>query len=324
MRSPAPIIIFCYNRSDKTALVLEHLSKNNLAQNSDLFVFCDGPRNEKDLQEVQKTHAVIDKISGFRSVTIEKRELNRGLANSVIYGVNKVFTLYETAIVLEDDIITSPDFLNFTNEALEFYKNDQKIFSITGFNYPQNIFRTPKNFNDDVFFLKGRGCSWGWATWKDRWQQVDFAVKDYESFKSNDEKQKSFNLAGKNLTEMLRFQMAGKIDSWAIRVAYHLFKNDLYTVFPLKTLVKNIGLDGSGSHKDVNKKMVEFSFTNQNSKRILKKFGDVENNRLAELEYVNCANKKSEKFSKKTLLKLRYIIIGFLLSEILNLIFSQF
>jgi len=320
--SLSPIILFCYNRHDKVIEVIKNLQKNNLAKDSELFIFCDGPRNENDLIEIKKTHEVLDNISGFKNITIEKRTLNFGLANSVIYGVSKVLQNYETAIVLEDDIIVAPNFLSFMNEALNFYKNDPQIFSITGFNYPKNTFKTPSKFKDEVFFVEGRGCSWGWATWKDRWQKVDFNIAAFASFKNNPEEQKAFNRAGPNLSYMLKLQMDGKIDSWAIRVAYHIFKNKLYTVFPLNTLVKNIGLDGSGSHGDLNSKMASFSFENHDKEIPLKLLKDVELNYLAEDEFIACTDKKPYFISKKNLVRIRYFIIGFLFAQIINFIIN--
>jgi GR25 family glycosyltransferase involved in LPS biosynthesis len=319
--SAAPIILFCYNRVEKTSQVIENLKKNKLAQDSELFVFCDGPRGEKDLIEVKKVHELLSKITGFKKVNIKTRDLNFGLKNSVIYGINKVFETNESAIIIEDDIVTSENFLHFMNESLSFYKNDQRVISVSGFNYPNNIFNKPKGFTDDVFFLKGRICSWGWGIWKDRWSKVDFTLKNYEEFKNNKEEQKSFNKAGANLSEMLHFQMQGKIDAWDIFLTYHAFQNSLHTVFPIQTLVKNNGFDGSGSHKDFNQRMVQFTLNDSFSPK-LKNLEEIKNNLSASKEYILSTGRDFQLISRKKLLRLRYIALGFFLGAIITLLIS--
>ncbi len=321
MKTLSPIALFCYNRPEHTAQTLKALRDNLLAKDSELFIFCDGPRSERELEKIKEIHKIIDNTSGFKKVVTRKLSLNRGLANSVISGINEIFEKYESVIVLEDDIVTSPNFLSFMNNALEFYRNNKNIFSITGFNYPNTIFRTPSSCPEKIFFVKGRGCSWGWATWKDRWQKVDFSVNGYKDFLGSKKIQKQFNKSGKNLSEMLLLQISEKIDSWAIRVAYHQFKNQLCTVFPLETLVKNIGFDGDGSHGDLNKKIADFSFKETVKLPIFKHPNDLNNNHPLEKEYVRCASGKKEFFFKKRIIKIKYITIGFLIAEILNFIF---
>jgi hypothetical protein len=162
----------------------------------------------------------------------------------VIDGVTNIINEYGKVIVLEDDLITSKIFLRYINRALNFYEDNKDIWSISGYNLPINI---PKGYDHDVY-LSYRAHSWGWATWKDRWNEIDWKIKEFDQFLSNKQKQKLFNRAGNDMTRMLKKQINGQIDSWAIRWCYNQFKEDSYTIYPVKSKVKNIGMDGSGVH----------------------------------------------------------------------------
>jgi len=250
----APIVLFAYNRPEHTKKTLEYLKKNTLARESDLFIFLDGPKDYNSGKKVDEVKKIIGNINGFKRIVIEISKENKGLANSVISGVSKVINDYGKVIVLEDDLLTSIDFLDYMNNALNFYKNNNKIWSISGYNIPIEI---PKGYKSDIY-LSYRASSWGYATWKDRWNKTDWEVKSYKNFYKNKKEQKLFDKGGYDLSEMLVNQMNGKIDSWAIRWCYSQFKNKTFTIYPIKTKIKNIGLDGSGTHskeiKDFNSK----------------------------------------------------------------------
>lgn len=247
----APIVLFVYNRADHTKKTINRLQKNILAKKSTLFIFSDAPKKKENQKQVDTVRNYLNTISGFKKIIIIHRKKNYGLANSVIAGVSMVLEKHKKAIVLEDDLLTSPLFLKFMNKALDYYKNNEQIFVISGYSYPIKI---PKNYLFDLY-LGYRSSSWGWATWENRWKEIDWSVKDYKQFKQNKIKQKAFNRLG-NLSEMLANQMNGKIDSWAIRRTYAQFKLKKYTVFPRYSLVKNIGFDGTGIHCGKTKKPI--------------------------------------------------------------------
>lgn len=243
----APVVIFVYNRPEHTKKTIEALAENYLAKETDVFIFSDAAKNEKATANVQLTRKYIESVPDknlFKSVEIIKAPRNKGLANSVINGVTEIIENFGEVIVVEDDLVSSKDFLQYMNGALEYYKNNESIWSISGYNIPIDI---PSDYNHDVY-LSYRGCSWGWATWQDRWSNVDWNVSDYNSFKKNKELKKKFNLGGRDMANMLDLQMEGKIDSWAIRWCYAQFELNMYTVYPVKSRIKNIGLDGSGTH----------------------------------------------------------------------------
>jgi hypothetical protein len=240
----APVALFVYNRPEHTRRTVEALRANDLAHESNLYVFADGAKNEPASAAVEAVRKFIRTIDGFRSVTIFERDQNFGLANSVIAGVTRMCDEHGRVIVMEDDLLTTPDFLLFINRALEHYADVPKVFSVSGFNFAVT---SPPGYPFDTF-LAYRSSSWGWGTWKDRWSKADWSVSDYCRFHSDKQIQRMFNRGGEDLSRMLAWQMSGKIDSWAIRWAYAHFKHDAVTVLPMVSKVLNIGMDGSGVH----------------------------------------------------------------------------
>jgi hypothetical protein len=238
----APIVLFVYNRPAHTQKVIESLKNNLLAAKSDLIIFSDGPKNEQAVQTVKAVRKYLREINGFNSIRIVENDSNQGLAHSIIKGVSDVVNRYGNIIVLEDDILTSPFFLDYMNEGLEIYKDDEDVISIHGYMYPH------KEDLPDTFFIKGADC-WGWATWKRGWDLFDSDANKllFQLRERKLTKQFDFNGAYP-FTKMLEYQGKGKIDSWAIRWNAVAFLNDKLTLYPGKSLVHNIGNDGSGTH----------------------------------------------------------------------------
>lgn len=238
----APIVIFTYRRTIKE--LIESLLSNCLAQKSDLIVFSDGYKNEYDRIDVLNVRKQIITIKGFSSVKIIESNFNKGLAKSVIDGVTEVINEYGKVIVLEDDLIVSKNFLEYMNKALDFYQDNENIWSISGY--------TPKlsclqSYRKDLF-LSYRSNSWGWATWKSRWNMIDWNISDYTSFAQDKKAVKDFNRGGNDLSVMLRMQMLGKIDSWAIRWCYNQYRYEKLSVYPSRSKVINNGFDAKGTH----------------------------------------------------------------------------
>jgi hypothetical protein len=183
-------------------------------------------------------------INGFKSVQIIESPINKGLANSIISGVTQVLEDYGKIIVLEDDLITSRNFLDFMNQGLDFYKDDLKIQSITGYTLD---LPTLNGYLEDYYY-GFRESSWGWGTWKNRWETTDWEVKGYLKFKYNVFQQIKFMRGGSDLPLMLKRQMNGKIDSWAIRWCFDQFRKGQLTVFPTISKVINIGDGANATH----------------------------------------------------------------------------
>jgi len=238
----SPIVLFVYNRPDHTRQTIESLQKNELAGESELFIYSDAPKNENAIEQVNQVREYIKTINGFKRITIIEREKNWGLAKSIIEGVTKVVNEYGKIIVLEDDLVTSPYFLKFMNDALEFYQEDKKVWHISGWNYPIET-----SGLDDVFLWRLMNC-WGWATWTDRWQYYEKDVKKVlNTF--NRKEIKKFNLDGvENFWNQVIENKSGKINTWAIFWYATIFKNHGLCVNPSHTFTENIGRDGSGVH----------------------------------------------------------------------------
>lgn len=244
----APVVVFVYKRLQHTVSTLEALNKNLYAENSNLYIYSDGFKGMNDKKEVQAVREYLNEfrfISKFKNTHIIESEVNLGLANSVISGVSKIIQEYGKIIVVEDDLITSVDFLKYMNEALDYYYIEKRIWSIAG--YTPNIKGLDK-YKKDVYMCVRAG-SWGWATWKDRWDSVDWEVNDYSHFSKDKKMRKAFRKCGYDMPAMLDMQMRGQVDSWAIRFCYAQFKQNKVTVNPTISRIKNIGIDGTGTHK---------------------------------------------------------------------------
>jgi hypothetical protein len=240
----APIILFTYNRLTELQQTVNALKRNFLAPHSELYIFSDAPKKEHDIENVSKVRNYIHTIKGFKNITIYESPKNLGLANSVITGVTKIVSIHKKAIVLEDDLISSPNFLSFMNEALEFYKDCPKVFSISGYSFP---LRLPENDPFDVYFGY-RASSWGWGVWERTWKNIDWEMNSLKRSSLNTTLRKKISRGGNDMPRMLKKQMAHKIDSWAIRWCFHQTLRDQYTVFPKTSKISHIGEGGKATH----------------------------------------------------------------------------
>lgn len=240
----APVLLFTYKRLDTLKRTVKALQENNLASESTLYIFSDASKKKEDEDIVDSVRAYLKTITGFNKIEIYESEKNQGLANSIIRGVSQKIKIYGKVIVLEDDLQTTPNFLTFMNNSLDKYENKDKVFSISGYSFNLG---TKTNEPDDAYFLN-RGWSWGWATWQDRWEDVDWAVTSYNTFVNDRKARKSFALGGSDLNKMLDSQMAGQLDSWAIRWFYHQFCNSGLTLYPVFSKVFNDGFDQNATH----------------------------------------------------------------------------
>jgi SAM-dependent methyltransferase len=242
----APIVLFVYARIDHVLHTVEALLHNVGASAHDLIVYSDAPRTKDNEHAVLVVRDYIKTIKGFRSVTIHHRPHNFGLAKSIIDGVTEVLLQNEQVIVLEDDMVTSPYFLTYMNEALERFVDDDRVISIHGYVYPTDQ-ELP-----EAFFLRGADC-WGWATWRRGWALFNSDGKALLEELRRRNLLKIFDFNGAyGYSKMLELQTKGAIDSWAIRWYASAFLADKLTLYPGESLVKNIGHDGSGTHCGVN------------------------------------------------------------------------
>lgn len=238
----APVILFAYNRPNHIKRTIESLLKNKEANETDLFIFSDAAKKEEDKFNVKQVRQYLSTVDQFQSVTIIEREFNYGLGKNIIDGVTAILANYGKGIVLEDDLIVSSYFLEYMNEGLDIYENVDKVISIHGYVYPV------KEKLPETFFLKGADCL-GWGTWKRGWDifEPDGNLLLKKILETDQANAFDYNNAYP-FTQMLKDQIEGKNNSWAVRWYASAFLNDKYTLYPGKSLIYHAGGDGSGTN----------------------------------------------------------------------------
>jgi hypothetical protein len=237
-----PIAFFVYDRPRHTRLALEALQRNHFATETDLHIFSDAAKTPSADCRVMEVRRYLRSIDGFRSVTVTERESNFGLSRSIVDGVSHIVARYGRVCVVEDDLVTSPFFLNYINSALDTYRDDDQVISVHGYTYPV------EGNLPETFFLRGADC-WGWGTWKRGWDLFEPDGRKLQEELLRRGLAWRFNFDGAiDYMLMLESQIAGQIDSWAIRWNASAFVKDKLTLYPGRSLVQNIGNDFSGRH----------------------------------------------------------------------------
>lgn len=239
----SPIVLFVYNRPDHARKTLQCLAQAEGAAQSDLYIFADGARSEADNAAVAEVRAVCHAATGFATVTVRERERNYGLAENIVGGVTEVIAIKGTAIVIEDDVCVAPFFLRYMNAALEFYRG-RGVFSIGGYTPDVQI---PADYPFSTFVMH-RNCSWGWATWKSEWDKVDWQAQTFDEFIRSASMRRRFNEPGDDMTPFLLRWKTGAREMWDIVFSYAAFRAGEPHVYPRKSLVRNVGNDGTGTH----------------------------------------------------------------------------
>lgn len=295
----APIVVFAFNRPEALANTINSLLKNPEAKDSDVYFFVDGPRkNKNDELKVKEVQEFILSVQGFKSIQTRFSSQNKGLGPSIIEGVSQVINKYGKAIVLEDDLIFSANFLYFINQALNQYEKQKKVFSVCGYT---NEVSVPADYKYDAYFCT-RSSSWGWATWADRWNSVDWNLPNWNEVEKC---RTAFNKwGGSDCFGMLKGWKLGKNKSWAIRFCFAQFVQDKLSLFPVISKVSNNGFDGQGTNC---KKWSRFKsiFDTANSRSF--SFP----NELIINEHLKKSALSYHSISKRILSKLMYIIYSF-------------
>lgn len=252
----APIILFAYNRPDHTEQTLKALQQNELANQSTLYIFCDGAKAQAEavtLKKIEEVRAVVRSQKWCKEVQIIERTENWGLAKSIIIGVTEIIKKHGKVIVLEDDLITSKGFLKYMNDALNMYEQDEAVMHITGYLHPIG----PNNFPETFFF--NQPSSWGWGTWQRAWKHLNTDTKYLMKSIKN---KRYFDLDGSYpFYSHLRANLTGELNTWAIKwqASIHLKKG--LTLYPNQSLVQNIGWDGSGANCEEDELMMQVEET---------------------------------------------------------------
>jgi hypothetical protein len=291
----APIVLFVYNRPVHTQQCLQSLCENDLANQSELFIYADGPKEGASVEQLQKiidVKKLIKEKKWCRKVHIYERDNNMGLANSIIEGVTDVVNKFGKVIVIEDDLILSKGFLKYMNEGLATYSDRDNVYSINAY--------MPSIDNGGIAetVLLPLTSSWGWATWKNKWDVFDYEMKQKNNILENKFLQSRFNLGDYNYVGMLNHGN----NSWSIRWYYSVFKRNGLCVFPTQTLVWNIGFDGSG---------VNHTFSTISQRPYLAETIFVKNNSGINLDFyskfINFYSSQKRSLFKRVLVKIKFL-----------------
>ena len=263
----APIVLFTYNRIDTLQLTINSLLTNDEASKSNLLIFSDGPKNKDDEKTVSNVRKYLQTIEGFKSIDYEFKEQNQGLAKSIINGLNNVSASYEQFIVLEDDLICSPYFLNYMNSSLNKFKNSQNIWTINSMSCNPELLKLDSRMDTDYYFTR-RASSHGWGSWRNRWELIDWDINNLIKKGNNFLNKKRLKEAGGDVFKMLNDQQTKKIDSWAIRWVANIAINNGLCVTPFYSHTSH-QFSEQGTHIKIRKNSLE---NNLSKSRLIKEF----------------------------------------------------
>ena len=294
----APIAIFAYNRLNEIKLVIESLKKNKFIDKSKIYVFLDGPKNDYDRKKNEQIKFFLNYKSNLKNAKILQNKKNLGLKKNINKGLNYIFKKYEKSIIIEDDILVSPNFLEVMNFYLTYYSNNSRVCSIEGYMYPIEF----KDEINEVFLLKGTG-GWGWGTWRRAWKNYsnkrNKLISKLENMGSN--AINDFNY--KNSYNYFKILKENK-NSWAINWYASNFIKKKYTVFFKNSLVKNIGFGNSATHTIIDYKLNVKKFKKKHKIFVPK---NMEENNNAKKQISLFLKKKFNSFNKLKL-KLKYLL----------------
>lgn len=240
----APIGVSTYVRLQHLQKTISALQKNTLAKQSEIFIFSDAPKSG-DEERVAAVRSYLRTVDGFKNVHVVERESNNRTANNR-GGIEELLEKYGKIIFLEDDVLTEPGFLQFMNDALEFYKDDSRVASISAYCPPIKI---PDDYPNDVFALT-RLNGWGLGLWKHYYKMnTPISEKEYSKIFKSKKKMRLLALSlGQEALPIIEMDFKGKLDAGDMKSMFWQFVDNKLTIYPRKSLVHSIGQDGSGFH----------------------------------------------------------------------------
>lgn len=239
MRKSIIIGVFCYNRVSKLKRCIDALLTNPECLEMDIVFFSDGPKKGADPTPIKEVRNYIDSLEGFKSVIKHYREENLSTGPNFRTGLTFLSENFERFIVIEDDLIVSPNYIKYLTDALEFYKDEKSVFCVTAYVFPLKS----QNYLYDTIVYK-RFCSYGWGGWGNRFNNVIWDEKELEQLMNTSPGfKKRLNAEGYDLVRMLKKQISGKISTWDIQMQTHVAENQLKVIYPTLSKVSNIGFD---------------------------------------------------------------------------------
>jgi hypothetical protein len=235
--------VFCYKRAGKLKASMEALLQNPECATMDIVFFCDGHKGERDYEGVMETRAYIDSLTGFRNIYKHYRERNISTGPNFKQGITWLCENYDQFIVVEDDLVVTPNYIKYLLDALDFYKHDPSIFCVTGFAFPLQKGAYPFDT-----IIHRRFCSYGWGAWSNRVAKVIWDKDELSGLMEGPQFKKRLDREGHDLYRMLKKQISGAISTWDIQMQVHVAQNDLKVVYPVLSKTHNIGFDNESTN----------------------------------------------------------------------------
>jgi hypothetical protein len=288
------IAVFAYNRPHVLEKTLTALKNNIGIENQTIIFFCDGPKthaNESEIKKINEVRELAKSTDWCKKVIVNESEINKGLANSLVAGITKTLQEYDAIIVMEDDIKTSPYFLRYITDALVYYKDNEEVVSISGFNYPLNL----SDYNEETFFIRGADC-WGWATWKRGWKLYENDGQKLLDQLIHSKQIKNFDFNGGYHYSKMLVDTIKTNKSWAVKWYASAYVKNKLTLYPIVSYVQNIGVGVEGTNTKTDAPWIDSKFLNNN---IIKKFNaDIHETKLMRKKF-ETHFKKHNKFSTR-------------------------
>lgn len=243
----APVVMIGYSRKSTLAKSLRRLSLCEELDGRPLRLYLDAPYRPEDRTKCEEMYGTAKEAREaiLPNLEIVRRERNYGVPGNLLSAVKENLDQFGRVVFFEDDVCVSRTFLTYMDGALSVYENDPRVFCINGYQIP--YLRVPKTYPHDVY-LNLRNMAWGFGTWKDRWDAVDFDMKDWADFKKDETNLEKLARAGSDLRGLIEAQLAGQVHTWDVQCTYHMVKRGLYAVEPRRSLTKNIGFGGEAVH----------------------------------------------------------------------------
>lgn len=239
------VLFLVFNRLDVTKQVFQAIRQ---AKPPRLYIAADGARKNKEGEAekviVVRNH-ILDNIDWDCEVKTLFREENLGCKYAVSGAIDWFFEQEEMGIILEDDCLPSQSFFWFCEELLERYKNDRRVWHISGDNFQEGVARG----EGDYYFSKYNHI-WGWASWADRWEHYNVEMNTYQGFKASNEIINIFSKKNhqKYWSDVFQKVEKGQIDTWDYQWTYTVLANSGLSILPNKNLISNIGFGPDATH----------------------------------------------------------------------------
>lgn len=243
------VVMVGYSRPDKLSMSLGRLAQCEGVAECECYLFLDYPFRDGDsgLCEQMYTVAKTMRDTLLPNLVVVRRERNYGVPGNLISAITETFKIHDAVIFFEDDVLVSRTFISYMINALKMYEHDKRIFCINGYQMP--MLHVPKYYKrtHDIY-LSPRNSAWGFGIWKSRWENVDFSMSDWASFRRSNENMNRLQVAGCDVESMIDAQLAGRIHTWDVQCTYHMAKNNMFAIEPCFSMTKNIGFGKDGFH----------------------------------------------------------------------------